>query len=105
MVDYTLSHFAFEESLLEEAQYVYAKPHKAVHDVFVKRVAKYQARHDAGEDIGAELHRMLGTWLVHHIERDDKAYVLAVKKSRIIGIVQDKKEDDWLDRSLGRFFK
>ncbi len=32
MVDYTMSHFAFEESLMENAGYVFARPHKKVHD-------------------------------------------------------------------------
>jgi hemerythrin len=47
---------------------------------------------------------MLGSWLVHHIKRDDMAYVSAVN-SNINKIVQDKKEGGWLSRSLGRFFK
>ena len=38
-VEYTLSHFAFEESLMEDAGYPLSKPHKRVHELFVKRVA------------------------------------------------------------------
>lgn len=104
LVDYTISHFAFEESLQEEAGYLYAKPHKAVHEVFIKRVAKLQEKHDAGEDVAVQLHSMLSTWLIHHIKRDDMAYVTEVKAS-IHRIVENKKEGNWLSRSLGRFFK
>lgn len=104
LVDYTVSHFAFEESLQEEAGYLYAKPHKAVHEMFIKRVAKYQEKHNAGEDVAPQLHGMLSTWLIHHIKRDDMAYVSEVKAS-ITSIVQDKKEGNWLSRSLGKFFK
>ncbi len=104
LVDYTLSHFAFEESLQEEVGYRYAKPHKAVHDMFIKRVAKFQARHSAGEDIALELHAMLSTWLVHHIKREDMAYVSEVKAS-ITTVVENKKEGNWLSRSLGKFFR
>jgi len=104
LVDYTLSHFAFEESLQEEAGYKLATPHKAVHEIFVRRVAKYQEKHNNGEDVAEQLHSMLGTWLVHHIKRDDMAYVSEVRAS-IRGIVQDKKDGNWLSRSLGRFFK
>lgn len=104
LVDYTLSHFAFEESLQDEVAYKFAKPHKAVHELFVKRVAKYQERHNTGEDVAQQLHGMLGTWLVHHIKRDDMAYVSEVRGS-IDGVVQDKKDGNWLSRSLGRFFK
>jgi hemerythrin len=104
LVDYTMSHFAFEENLQEEAGYQLAKPHKAVHDLFAKRIATYRQRHNAGEEVAEQLLGMLGTWLVHHIKRDDMAYV-SVLKANIIKIVQDKKEGSWLNRSLGRFFK
>lgn len=104
LVDYTMSHFAFEENLQEEAGYQLAKPHKAVHGIFVKRVATYQQRHKAGEDVAEQLLGMLGTWLVHHIKRDDMAYVSALR-ANINSIVQDKKEGGWISRSLGRFFK
>ena len=104
LVDYTLSHFAFEESLQEEAGYKFSKPHKAVHDVLAKRVASYQQRHNAGEDIAGQLHVMLCTWLVHHIKRDDMAYVSEVKAS-IMNIVKDRNEGGWISRSLHRFFK
>lgn len=104
LVDYTISHFAFEESLQEEAGYQYAKPHKAVHEVFIKRVAKFQEKHDAGEDVAPQLHSMLSTWLIHHIKRDDMAYVKEINAS-INRIVENKKEGNWLSRSLGRFFK
>jgi len=104
LVDYTVSHFAFEESLQREAGYQYATPHKAVHEVFIKRVAKFQEKHDSGEDVAAQLHAMLSTWLIHHIKRDDMAYVQEVNAS-INRIVENKKEGNWLSRSLGRFFK
>lgn len=107
LVDYTLSHFAFEESLQEEAGYKFAAPHKAVHQIFVKRIAKYQERHNAGEDVATQLYGMLETWLVHHIKRDDMAYVRDVKIS-IDGAAESGKagrEEGWLGRSLKKFFK
>lgn len=104
LVDYTISHFAFEESLQEEVGYQFAKPHKAVHEVFIKRVAKYQEKHSAGEDVALQLHGMLSTWLIHHIKRDDMAYVSDVK-ARITTVIQNKKEGNWLSRSLGKYFK
>ena len=69
LVDYTISHFAFEESLQEECGYQHAKPHQAVHEMFVKRVAKFQEKHYAGEDVALQLHAMLSTWLAHLMER------------------------------------
>jgi hemerythrin len=103
LVDYTLSHFAFEESLLVEAGYPMAKPHKAVHDMIVKRVTKYQENHRAGEDVAEQLSGMLSTWLVHHIQRDDMLYVSEVKDS-LNNIVRNRDAGGWLSRSFGRFF-
>lgn len=104
LVDYTLSHFAFEESLQSEAGYEFATPHKATHEMFIKRIGTYQERHKAGEDIAEQLYTMLGTWLIHHIKRDDMAYVSAVRES-MERIIENKKEGGWLSRSLGKFFR
>ena len=51
LVDYTLSHFTFEESLMEDAGYEFTRAHKRVHEVFVKRVSDYRLRFRAGEDM------------------------------------------------------
>lgn len=102
LVDYTMSHFAFEESMQEEAGYPFLKPHKAIHGVFIKRVADFQNRYKAGESIAEELHHMLSIWLVHHIKRDDMAYVAEVKNSLHL---HDKKAGGWLSRSLEKFFR
>lgn len=104
LVDYSLSHFAFEESLQEEAGYKFAKAHKSIHDMFVKRLSTYREKYDAGEDIAGQLHGMLSTWLLHHIKRDDMAYVADVRAS-VTSIVQDRKKGNWVSRSLARFFK
>jgi hemerythrin len=44
LADYTISHLAFEEALLEKVRYSHLKPHKGVHEMFVKRLEKYQLR-------------------------------------------------------------
>ncbi|RDI97200.1 bacteriohemerythrin [Dyella solisilvae] len=104
LVDYTLSHFTFEESLMEDAGYEFTRAHKRVHEVFVKRVSEYRLRFRAGEDIGQELMHTLSHWLFNHIRNDDKAIVDAVRRH-----MQDVSQDDgssggWLARSLKRFF-
>lgn len=101
--DYTLSHFTFEESLQEEAGYLYCKPHKKVHELFIRRLSEYKERMDLGEDVGEELHQLLSRWLISHIKRDDADYVGAVK-SNMISVIkekEDKKDVGW----FRRFFK
>ncbi len=79
MVDYTISHFVFEEALMENAGYLFSGPHKKVHELFTRRVAEMQSRFEAGEDVTAELHGMLSRWLFNHIRNEDHGYIDAAK--------------------------
>lgn len=100
LVDYTLSHFAFEESMQEEANYPFLKAHKKVHELFVKRVGEYQERYKLGDDVSEELNNLLVTWLFNHIKRDDADYVEAVKKNM--------QQEDFVNKKkgfFGRLFK
>jgi hemerythrin len=100
LVDYTLSHFAFEESLQEEAGYKYCKPHKRVHELFVRRVNEYTERFRLGDDVSAEIHKLLSAWLINHIKRDDADYV-AVVKANMVGTASErgrKRRGGWLRR-------
>lgn len=103
LVDYTLSHFTFEESLMEDAHYEFTRAHKRVHEVFVKRVSDYRLRFRAGEDIGAELLHTLSHWLFNHIRNDDKAIVDSVRR-HMHEMGSGEHEGGWLSRSLKRFF-
>lgn len=80
LVDYTLSHFAFEEELMQKAEYPFTNAHRKVHKLFVKRVADFQQRFELGEDIGRQLHTVLKTWLLNHIRHDDADYADVVKR-------------------------
>jgi hemerythrin len=91
-VDYTLSHFAFEESMQEEAHYPFMKAHKKVHELFTSKVADLQHRFGQGEDVSEELHKMLFTWLFNHIKRDDADYVEYVNKNIQQGTFIEKKK-------------
>lgn len=79
-VEYTESHFAFEENLLEQAGYEFSGPHKKVHELFVRRIVSVQQRFEAGEDVADELHQVLSRWLFSHIRSEDHAYMETVKK-------------------------
>lgn len=103
LVDYTLSHFAFEEELMEEAGYPFSAAHKRVHEIFTKRVGEYQLRFRAGEDVADELKSLLSRWLFNHIRSDDKAYAESVKQhlNRFVHVHQ---EGGWLSRTVMRLF-
>ena len=101
LVDYTLSHFAFEESLMEEAGYNFLNAHKKVHQLFVKRVADYQQRFKIGEAIEEELIHTLRAWLINHIRNDDRDYSEDVRRN--MG-QPDAGREGWLKRKLSKIF-
>lgn len=110
MADYTLSHFAFEEALMEQADYPYTGPHRHVHKTLISRVVTFTERFEAGEEIADEFHALLKRWLINHIQRDDAAYVKPVR-ARLRAIEQEKassaeKKDtsSWLSRAVKKFF-
>jgi len=102
LVDYTLSHFAFEESLMEDAGYGFINGHKRVHQLFVKRVSDFMQRFKLGEDITEELLTVLKAWLINHIKSDDNDYVDIVRKN--LGNMDERKGDGWLTKSVKKFF-
>jgi hemerythrin len=103
LVDYTLSHFAFEEALLEEAGYAFTRPHKRVHEIFTVRVSEFNLRFQAGEDVTQDLINLLSRWLFNHIRNDDKAYAQTVINN-IAHLTENKQAGGWFSRSFKRFF-
>ncbi len=102
LVDYTLSHFAFEESLMEEANYPFLNGHKKVHDMFARRVSHYMQRFTMGEDVTEELLSTLRSWLINHIKADDNDYAESVRAS--MNIKDEHAHEGWLSRTLRKFF-
>ncbi len=103
LVDYTLSHFAFEESLMEESGYAYFNAHRKVHQLFAERVADYQQRFAMNEDITEELINTLRAWLINHIKNDDKDYFADVLKN--VQRSDQPRRQGWLKRNLDRFLR
>lgn len=100
VIDYTQSHFGFEEALMEDAGYPLLNAHKRVHELFIRRVAVLHQRFKSGEDIAQDLHNVLARWLITHIQTEDRHYVGAVKE-KMVGVVADQNRRKSL---LARFF-
>jgi hemerythrin len=109
LADYTISHFAFEEGLQEQAGYQYLVAHKRVHAIFIKKVTEYQARMANGEDLIDQILATLKRWLVNHIKNDDADYVSAVKaiapgNHDDATDTRDEKRRNWLSKRIRRLF-
>lgn len=102
MIDYTITHFASEEALQEDANYKYFQSHKRIHALLVQRAGEYKNRWAGGEDIADELYEILSRWLFNHIRNDDCAFAPAVK-ARMKQL--EKKENSWVSRLFQRFSK
>lgn len=112
LIDYTQSHFGFEEEMLEEAGYKFLKPHKKVHELFIRRVTDITMRAAKGEDIVDELHMMLSKWLINHISNEDRDYADAVKQMTgvdhgpaAVATIEKPPSPGFLSGLLGRFFR
>ncbi len=103
LVDYTPSHFAFEETLMEDAGYQFSRAHKKIHELFIRRVSEYRVRFQAGEDVGDELKGLprAGCSTTSATTTPDMwmRYATACPNWS-----SDKSEGGWLSRSMKRFF-
>lgn len=110
LVDYTQSHFGFEEAMMEEAGYKFLKPHQKVHELFIKRVTDFTVRAAKGEEIAGELHSMLVKWLINHIASEDHDYSKPVlqmlaRQAASQAHEEEKQRGGFLSNLLGRFFR
>lgn len=103
LTDYTVSHFAFEESLMEQAGYAFLEPHKKVHEKFIVTVSRYVDDFNRGEDIVGKLMAELQIWLTHHILHDDRDYKNSVQTLLAKKLEQPKevKKKSWFAKLFG----
>lgn len=100
LLDYTITHFEFEERLQEKAGYPFLKAHRRIHEIFMKKVADIRERSTKGENVAPELLALLKGWLASHIKGEDRDYVESVKA---IATSQDKEVSSWLATALNKF--
>jgi len=101
LLNYTVTHFEFEEDLQEKAGYPFLKAHRRIHEIFMKKVASIRERGTLGEDIAPELLKLLKAWLASHIKGEDRDYVESVRK---ITESENQEVAGWLNSALKRFF-
>lgn len=100
LIDYTQSHFTFEESLLEQVEYQYLNSHRGIHALFVKRLTDYRQKFEEGHSIEHDLYRLLSKWLINHIQHDDQDYVDSVRDNMLsyLRVQEQKKGKSWFAR-------
>ena len=76
---YTISHFAAEETFMRMSNYSKFDEHKLAHTKFVARIVKEKAHVIAGNALTLDILHFLKDWLVDHILVTDKAYADQLK--------------------------
>lgn len=98
LIDYSISHNSFEESLMEQAGYPMLDAHREVHNAFKVRAHSYAIQLNHGNDplrLAREIRTDIALWLVNHIRHEDQHYVPFVKRTLNKGFVS---------RMLAHFF-
>ena len=84
LVDYTEVHFSTEERAMEESNYPDLEQHEAEHDTIRKAVSKIANDFMADcmtNKLGAAVEKLLGTWLIQHIQSVDMRFAAFAKKT------------------------
>ncbi len=102
LLDYTYSHFAFEEALMEEAGYEFIAIHQNTHEAFSRRIRDLHDQFRDGRDVSGDLCNLLRTWLIDHIQNDDQSYAPVVKAK--YHLLDNKSNGSWISNTLRRFF-
>jgi len=75
LVDYTKTHFGYEEGLMEKYGYPDFEPHKAMHREMIAKVEAVLAEYEQDRDRAmSDAVTFLRSWLIKHINGTDKQY-------------------------------
>lgn len=74
LIQYTIIHFAVEESLFRIFDYPESDAHQEQHSKLKEDSLKIQEKFNNGTPVDIELMKFLRHWLRHHILIDDKRY-------------------------------
>lgn len=84
LVDYTMTHFTNEESLMQKVNYVNFTVHKREHDELTKKARVLKDDFIAGKMmVSIEVRDFLKNWIVNHIQKTDKLYTKAMNDKGI----------------------
>jgi hemerythrin-like metal-binding protein len=80
LVDYTKTHFAHEERMMQDSGYAGFDEQKRAHEALIAQVVEIQGKYRSGTALGQEVMSFLKNWLVNHIQGLDKRYGPAMNK-------------------------
>lgn len=101
LINYKLSHCAFEEDLLKRSDFPLYKMHKLSHELLIRKCLALHQRAKSGEYVINEAIPFLETALLRHMKGEDADYAIYLRQSQ-----RDKQKDErGLLNTLKRVFK
>ncbi len=79
LVDYTRTHFVYEEELMSQMGFPDLDGHRKVHQLFADKLQQTILAYEQKTNVCDDLISMLEHWLKHHIRHEDGAYVQYAK--------------------------
>jgi hemerythrin len=102
IVDYTHSHLAFEDALMEQAGHDSSPIQQKNRQAFCNRIDDVSHRADSGEDIAAPSARLLRTRLTGHIDTDDSCLTDLFRQR--LAQLRQQNQGAWLSDVIRRYF-
>lgn len=80
LIDYTDSHFKYEEKLFQLHGYPLSEEHQKHHQELISQIVEYSNNFDSGKQaMSSDIMNFLKNWLMNHILKEDKEYVAFFK--------------------------
>ncbi len=74
LVNYTATHFADEENLMKQYKYPGLAEQQAMHKDLVRQALALQQQVRQGQPLGTQVFHFLKSWLINHIQNEDRKY-------------------------------
>ncbi len=75
LVDYTVTHFSYEEEMMQKYDYPDFEAHKKQHEKMIEAVGSILKQYEENPDSAMrDAHNFLKDWLIQHIKGTDKQY-------------------------------
>jgi hemerythrin-like metal-binding protein len=85
LIDYTVTHFSYEEQLVDQTGYIESDDHKQLHRKLVEDVLTYNDRIEQGDEkVLGELMSFIKSWLIEHIQKTDKKLGAHLQKTGLV---------------------
>lgn len=82
LIDYTHTHFSYEEKYFSKFNYEHTKEHKLEHKKFIDKITDFQKEYESGTALlSTEILNFLKDWLTTHIKVIDKKYTACFNKN------------------------